>query len=171
MRTSDLGSRASVFPPPQGVACWLGIVAALAAAGALVGAGVGQLLYHLSTDYVYRIGEYVDRGARAGLLAGTAAAAAAVVGSQGLPAVRPLVKCLVLCVLAVPAAGLLAGTGGYLLSRTGVLETAVALEWQVGNPNRVACCLGIEYGVTIGYWIALAAACLAIRRLRARPDT
>lgn len=59
----------------QPVLHWSATVAAITAAGMLVGCGVGMSLAALSGDYVVRPSDYVSLGLRTGLFAGTVAAA------------------------------------------------------------------------------------------------
>ena len=91
------------------LAMWTGTVAAVAAAGALLGGTFGATLYRLSYDYIVVPADYGSLGLRLGLLVGAVLAAAQVVGHR--PSPSPLRVGVALLVVGVVAVAFLGGAG------------------------------------------------------------
>ena len=137
---------------------WFTMVCASSIAGALFGWCIGKLLAALSGDYVVMASDYVWLGLRAGLFAGTAAAAwHMLTGRPQLSATAQWRTSGLAGLAAISIMGLIAGLALLLSLVVGVLPE----EANLAHPRRYVVFLAIHHVWPYAAIIGIMAGCLS----------
>ena len=127
---------------------WFWCIAFMTLVGWVLGWCLGQTLRRLSLDYVYEVSDYTSHGIRAGMILGSLMGMVTCFRTTDISS-KQLLKTGMLLWCAVVGLTLSSGVGMYLISMSGIMEHFIA-PWHVGNPNRTAICLGLQFGSVSG---------------------
>jgi hypothetical protein len=141
---------------------WMAYALAGAFLGGLMGWGMGIAIRSLNLDYVPDVSYYFDKGCREGLAAGTLLAFCALAGKQKASSASSGLLWGLAALAAIVSFALLGGSAAYLLTRLHLLQLSKEVAGQIGNPNRLFFCSGLEWGAVMGSLIfpIIAGVCL-----------
>lgn len=143
---------------------WTLTVAGFLVAGWLAGILLDAVLWHVSYDYVYRPHQFAESGVRWAGLLGTAAAAAATLGTRAPVPRRGVTLILLIVSLATLAGAVLLAGGGAALIKLHLLEPP---NEHLIPLARVWFCEGLWRGAAVGSAIGVICGCRRIWRQRA----
>lgn len=142
---------------------WASIVSVCAAIGFATGSGLDAIFWRVSRDYVYLPGEFRYSGTVIGLLCGSVAAAAALIGRRPVPGARQSALAVAAGSLVLLASLLVGGVAGGI---AGKRQSAGASDGHLAPIARVMACEGLRWGGLVGAVIGTLTTALLYSRFR-----
>ena len=141
---------------------WMACTLSSALLGGLTGWAMGTAIRSLNLDYVSDVSYYLNKGWREGLAVGTFLAICALAGKKKASSASSVLLWGLAALGGIVSFALLGGSAAYVLSRLHLLQLSKEVAGQIGNPNRLFFCSGLEWGAVIGAVIfpVMAGVCL-----------